>query len=67
MGDLNTMGLMFPRPAKKFLRVVAPTEIAALSEAAKEAGMSRLYLSNPCAFSLPIARGSLRVPPAPVP
>ena len=42
MGDLNTMGLMFPRPAKKFLRVDAPTEIAALAEAAKDAGMKLL-------------------------
>ncbi|WP_374246528.1 endonuclease/exonuclease/phosphatase family protein [Zoogloea sp.] len=47
MGDLNTMGLMFPKPAKKFLRVDAPTEIAALAEAALEAGMQLLTKDRP--------------------
>lgn len=46
MGDLNTMGLMFPRVAKKFLRVDAPTEIAALAEAAKSKGMQLLLKSR---------------------
>ena len=47
MGDLNTMGLMFPRPAKKFLRVDAPTEVAALAEAAEGAGMVLLSKDRP--------------------
>ena len=47
LGDLNTMGLMFPRPAKKFLRVDAPTEIAALGESAEKAGMRLLPKDQP--------------------
>ncbi len=50
MGDLNTMGLMFPRPAKKFLRVDAPTEIAALADAATEAGMQLLAKDRPATW-----------------
>lgn len=46
MGDLNTMGLMFPRTGKKYLRVDSPTEIAALAEAAKVAGMKLLGKSR---------------------
>ncbi|MBK7661993.1 MAG: endonuclease/exonuclease/phosphatase family protein [Sterolibacteriaceae bacterium] len=47
MGDLNTMGLMYPRPAKKFLRVDAPSEIAALDEAALKSGMRLLPKDQP--------------------
>jgi endonuclease/exonuclease/phosphatase family metal-dependent hydrolase len=50
MGDLNTMGLMFPRPAKKFVRVDAPTEIAALGEAAAAAGMALLKKDRPATW-----------------
>ena len=50
MGDLNTMGLMFPRPAKKFLRVDAPTEIAALAESAEGAGMKLLAKDKPATW-----------------
>jgi endonuclease/exonuclease/phosphatase family metal-dependent hydrolase len=39
LGDLNTMGLMFPRSVKRFERVDAPTEVEALGEAAQKAGM----------------------------
>jgi endonuclease/exonuclease/phosphatase family metal-dependent hydrolase len=47
MGDLNTMGLMYPRPAKKFLRVDAPSEIAALAESAQKSGMRLLPKDQP--------------------
>lgn len=47
LGDLNTMGLMFPRAAKKFLRVDAPTEIAALGEMAEKVGMRLLPKDQP--------------------
>lgn len=47
MGDLNTMGLMYPRAVKKFLRVDAPSEIAALAESAEKAGMRLLTKDQP--------------------
>lgn len=46
-GDLNTMGMMYPRPLKKFQRVDAPTEIAALGESAVVAGMRLLAKDEP--------------------
>lgn len=47
LGDLNTMGLMYPRAVKKFVRVDAPSEIAALAESAEKAGMRLLPKDQP--------------------
>ena len=50
MGDLNTMGLMFPHPAKRYERVDSPTEIAALGEAAASEGMILLVKDRPATW-----------------
>jgi len=42
MGDLNTMGMAFPRQRKKDRRVSEEEEIEALKEFAEEAGMKLL-------------------------
>ncbi|UCV26825.1 endonuclease/exonuclease/phosphatase family protein [Ferribacterium limneticum] len=50
-GDLNTMGLTFPRPAKKNLVVAAEREIAALGEAAASANMTLLSKEHGATFN----------------
>lgn len=50
LGDLNTMGLMFPKRGKKFQRVDARAEIAALAEEAREHGMVLLDKDRPATW-----------------